>query len=197
MALAVFALLPTARAQDPSADGLRAELEAMFVSDQTLRLEARVVAEKFGQNSAENAALWEKQHAIDDANTKRLAEIVDKQGWPEQSKAGKKAATAAFLVVQHAELDQQKRFLPLLRDSVARGEAQPQNLALLEDRIKMREGKPQIYGSQIALDPATRKLSFHAIDDEINLDKRRAAVGLEPLSEYAKRFGFVYEPPKQ
>ncbi len=48
----------------------------------------------------------------------------------------------------------------------------------------------------MAVDPVTRKHSFHPIEDEINVDQRRAAVGLGPLAEYAKRFGFVYEPPK-
>jgi hypothetical protein len=184
-------------AQDSASSQLRAELESMFVSDQALRLEARGVVETFGNNSAENAALWEKQNAIDEANIHKLEEIVQSSGWPRQPTLGGKAAAAAWVVVQHASLAQQQRFLPMLRDAVAKGEAQPQHLALLEDRVRTREGKPQIYGSQIAVEPKTKKRGFHVIEDEANVDKRRAAVGLEPLAEYAKRFGLVYEPPRE
>ncbi len=171
---------------------LRAELEAMLVSDQAQRMEMRSNEAKYEIGSPEFRALWDKQHAADDANVKRLIEIVDSYGWPLQSKVGGKAAIAAWAILQHADLVQQKQFLPMLRDAVAKGEALPQNLALLEDRILTREGKPQIYGSQIAVDKVTRKNGFHPIEDEANVDKRRASIGLGPLSEYAKRFGFVY-----
>lgn len=197
IALLCFGNLQTARAENSTAPALRAELEAMLVSDQVHRSEARAVAEKFGRNSPENAALWEKQNAIDGANIKRLVEIVESSGWPKRSTVGGKAAGAAFMVMQHASLEHQKRFLPLLREAVANGEAMPSSLALLQDRILIREGSPQIYGSQLAVDPITGKHSFRLIEDEANVDRRRTAVGLEPLAEYAKRFGFVYEPPKQ
>lgn len=197
VALAVFASLSIAGAQDSAVPGLRAELEAMLVSDQLYRGgEWRTVAEKFGHNSAEMAAVVEKQHALDDANIRRLTEIVDSNGWPKRSVFGLKAVSVAAIVVQHAGLAHQQRFLPMLREAVAQGEAMPENLATLEDRVRMREGKPQLYGSQMTVDPVTRKHSFYQIDDEINVDQRRAAVGLGPLAEYAKRFGFAYEPPK-
>lgn len=193
----VIGMGSTVHAQDAGTAELRAELEAMLASDQLYRgKEWRVVAEKFDPHSAENAAIVAKQNAIDDANIKRLGEIVERNGWPKRSVLGWKAASAAFAVVQHGSLADQQRFLPLVREAAANGEALPRNLAVLEDRILVREGKPQIYGSQIAVDPVTQKHSFHAIDDEANVDRRRAAVGLDPLVEYAKRLGFVYEPPK-
>lgn len=192
IALSLFGICQTTYAEDRPVAELRAELEAMLVSDQAQRTDMRAVREKFGQSSLEYRELLEKQHAADDANVKRLTEIVESRGWPEQSKVGGKAAIAAFLVLQHAGLDQQKQFLPMLRDAVAKGEALPQNLALLEDRILVRDGRPQIYGSQLRVDPVTGKHSFHLIEDEANVDKRRAAVGLGSLTEYAKRFGFVY-----
>jgi hypothetical protein len=35
------------------------------------------------------------------------------------------------------------------------------------------------------------------VEDEENLDKRRASVGLEPIAEYLKRSGVTYVPPKK
>ncbi len=42
----------------------------------------------------------------------------------------------------------------------------------------------------------TGKNEFFPIEDEANVNKRRAAVGLEPLEEYAKHFGIDYVLPK-
>jgi hypothetical protein len=47
---------------------------------------------------------------------------------------------AAFLVVQHGDLETQKRFLPELRLRVEEGEAQASHWALMLDRVRMREG---------------------------------------------------------
>jgi hypothetical protein len=57
----------------------------------------------------------------------------------------------------------------------------------------MREGKKQIYGSQLQQNDKGA-WEFYPIEDEPNVDKRRQAVGLPPLSEYAKQFGFEYHP---
>ncbi len=84
----------------------------------------------------------------------------------------------------------------MVREAVAQGEVRPSSLALLEDRVLVGQGKPQIYGSQLITDPTTGKNSIQPIADEMDVDKRRAAVGLEPLAEYAKRFGVIYEAPK-
>jgi hypothetical protein len=71
---------------------------------------------------------------------------------------------AAWLFAQHASHhpDLQRKFLGLLRDAVAAGEAPPRHLAYLEDRWEP-----------------------HPIEDPEHVDERRAAVGLRPLAEYA------------
>jgi hypothetical protein len=76
---------------------------------------------------------------------------------------------------------------------VEEGDLAPSGLALLEDRIEMRNGRPQIYGSQVRTGDG--KATFWAIRDEELVNERRAAVGLEPLEQYAARFGIVWSPP--
>jgi hypothetical protein len=61
----------------------------------------------------------------------------------------------------------------------------------------MREGKKQIYGSQLKRNEKTGKFELWPVEDEENLDKRRAAVGLEPIAEYLKHFRLTYVPPKK
>jgi hypothetical protein len=172
---------------------LKAELEAMFDSDQGYRNKMQEVVFKHGSNSPELIELWKKQRTIDEANLRRLGEIVETNGWPARSVVGEKGTIAAFLVVQHADYMNQKKYLPMLRVAVAAGEARSGDLALLEDRVLMGEGKKQRYGSQ--LQPNGRGgWEFYPIEDEKNVDERRRAVGLPSLAEYAKLFGFEYGP---
>lgn len=76
-----------------------------------------------------------------------------------------------------------------MREAVKNGKARPYNLALLEDRILITQGKKQIYGSQVRQNETTGKNEFFPIDDEINVNKRRASVGLDSIEEYAKECG--------
>ena len=74
-----------------------------------------------------------------------------------------------------------------------RGELEAMLVSDQAQRVNMRA---VAYGTQLITDPTTGKNSFRPIADEIDVDKRRAAVGLQPLAEYAKRFGVIYERPK-
>jgi hypothetical protein len=87
-------------------------------------------------------------------------------------------------VVQHAigEPAFVRRGLALLRDAVARGDAEPAQLAYLEDRVATFEGRPQRYGTQFDWDDAG-VLSPRPLEDPDGVDARRLALGLEPLAE--------------
>lgn len=169
----------------PDWDALRAELEAMFDSDQSLRNEMTKAERDHGSNSPEMAALWEKQQKIDLRNIERIEAIIAGHGWPKRSTLGWKAALAAFVILQHADLPYQKKYLPLVRAAAAAKELDGSSLALLEDRILMREGKNQIYGSQLQRKADGQYAPF-PIEDEANVDRRRAEVGLQPLADYVK-----------
>lgn len=175
--------------------GLRAELEERVVNDQKFRIMMDSVQEEFGADSEEMRELWTKQEAIDSANMVWLELTIKRFGWPRESMVGTGASTAAFLILQHADYWQQKRLLPALKEAVAGGEASPRHAAMLEDRILMREKKKQIYGTQLQADPHTGELQLYPIEDEINVDKRRAEIGLEPIADYVKHFGLDYTPP--
>jgi hypothetical protein len=101
---------------------------------------------------------------------------------------------AVFLVIQHSDSQTQVTYLPAMRTAVQLGAARAEDLALLEDRILTEQGKPQIYGSQVRMDSAG-KASFFPILDEINVNRRRATVGLGPLEDYAHYFGINYQLP--
>lgn len=175
---------------------LRMELEDRYERDQGLRKKISALSKEKGFDDEAVRTLWSEQKKRDKENTERLVEIIDLIGWPGISNVGTKGGQAAFLILQHAEHHIQKRFLPLVRNAVAEKELAPGSLALLEDRILVREGKPQIYGSQLFRNPETGELEFSEIADESNVDERRARLGLEPMAAYAKRFGIEYRPRK-
>ncbi|MBB5610645.1 MULTISPECIES: DUF6624 domain-containing protein [unclassified Janthinobacterium] len=159
------------------------DIEAMAGPDQLYRGRSET-----GDLSPEE---WKQQTAIDVANMKRLAEIIDAYGWPGLRFAGA-ASQTAFLVLQHADHASQRKYLPQLHDAVQRHDALGSALALLEDRLLVADGKPQRYGSQLSTNP----LRFDPIEDEARVDERRRSIGLEPLADYAKRFGLSYAPEK-
>lgn len=172
---------------------LKLELEAMLEADQSLRILMDDAAKNHGVQSPEMAALWKRQAPIDAANLARIVGIIDSNGWPNRSSVGDKASDAVFFIIQHASESYQKKYFPMLRAAAAAGEALPKHVALLQDRILMTEGERQLYGSQLQQN-AAGGWEYYPIEDEENVDRRRAEVGLPPLAENAKRFGFEYRP---
>jgi hypothetical protein len=74
----------------------------------------------------------------------------------------------------------QREALEALRLAAARGEAPAMQPALLEDRIRTLEGRPQRYGTQLDWDEAG-ELSPLPVEDPSGVDERRRTVGLGPL----------------
>ena len=74
----------------------------------------------------------------------------------------------------------QREALEALRLAAARGEAPAMQAALLEDRIRTLEGRPQRYGTQFDWDESG-ELSPLPLDDPSGVDERRRIVGLGPL----------------
>ena len=134
---------------------------------------------------------------IDSTNQAYVESLINKYGWLDRSTFGATSNYICYLVIQHAPLEKQKKYLPMLMQSVADSESRAMDLAYLQDRVLMRENKKQIYGSQLVPDNDTGGWKFYPIEDEKNVNIRRAKIGLEPMEEYAKNFGLDYKLPPQ
>lgn len=180
----------------PDYDAVLAEkLAEVGRSDQAQRRHMREVSEKYGWESPQMDSLWAIQNLSDSINTIYITQLIDKMGYPGKSIVGDQASTA-FLVIQHADLEVQEKYLPVLREAADAGEMRWSSLALLIDRIEMRNERPQIYGSQVRRDPETGEHYFAQIKDPHNVDKVRAEVGLGPIQQYADNWDFTFDPDK-
>lgn len=119
---------------------------------------------------------------VHNANADRLAEIIAEHGWPSKSLVGHEASEAAWLVVQHAigKPQFQRSCLAILKKEAANGEIEMGQVARLEDRILVFEGKAQVYGTQFDWD-LNDELSPLPIADPGNVDRLRESVGLPSL----------------
>ena len=166
---------------------LRDELVALRESDQSGRMVIQDAMRQHAFDSPEVQALLEEQSRADAENLARLREIISEHGWPGQSLVGRDGATAAFLILQHADHESQVEYFPLVEAAVDAGEFERRHFALLQDRVLVGEDKPQIYGTQLYWDDATGRWELFPIEDEANVDARREEIGMMPLAEYVKR----------
>lgn len=168
-------------------DELAAELGRMAAEDQRLRkrqMEGRRTM--VGRLDAKTAMEFER---IDGENTDRLQQILAEHGWPGKSLVGEQGSHDAWLIAQHADHDPafQRQGLELLREAVARGEAKPRDLAYLTDRVRVSEGRGQVFGTQMRPDENGQPVP-QPIEDPESIDERRADVGLEPFDQYVRGF---------
>jgi hypothetical protein len=141
---------------------------------------------------AADGALFDGYHPrmeeVHRRNAARLAEVIGRHGWPGRTLAGEDGADAAWMIAQHAigEPQFQLRCLALLKEAAAKEEIPLWQPAYLEDRIRMFEGKPQVYGTQYDWDEHG-EMSPLPIEDPGHVDERRAALGLIPLAKNTNR----------
>ncbi len=160
---------------------LRSELLAMAADDNRVREE--LLAE-----GSLHEGYHPRMEAIHTRNAARLTALLNDHGWPIPSLVGQDGAEAAWLIAQHAigAPAFQRRCLRLLQEASASGDVPAWQPAMLEDRIRMFEGRPQIYGTQLEPDREGR-LRPYPIEDPEHVEERRRSVGLEPLRERLAR----------
>jgi hypothetical protein len=168
-------------------------LDSVYQEDQMYRQQAMELNKKYNWNAPEMQGILQTMHERDSTNLILVTQILDEYGWLGPDEIGDLGNSTLFLVIQHADLETQLKYLPMMREAVKKGNARASSLALLEDRTSLRQGKKQIYGSQIATDPETGEKYVQPLEDPDKVDERRAEVGLEPLQAYTRRFGFEWD----
>lgn len=133
-----------------------------------------------------NSGQWNKK--VDKENTKKLKKIVAGFGWPDFKLVGKRVSHLAWLIVQHADhdVDFQERCLQLMEEKSKAGLVNSANVAYLTDRVRVKQGKKQLYGTQFYVDQSGnfKPRPIYKIKE---LRNRRKKMGLENFGAYQKR----------
>ena len=118
----------------------------------------------------------------DSINLVKICNILDTEGFVGKDRVGEDCI-AQWLIIQHSPLEYQVKYLPLFKEAAKKGDLPKETVAMMEDRIAIRCGKPQIYGTQGKFDENGKFVPAEIADPE-NVDSRRAEMNMSPLSDY-------------
>ena len=172
---------------------LIAILDTIYQEDQMYRQQAHEIERKYGPGSEEFKAHIRIMMEYDSIHLVKIKSILEERGWLGPDIVGNQGNQTLWLVIQHSNPDTQQEFLPMLREAVKDGNAHPQQLAYLEDRVAIGKGEKQMYGTQLGQDPETGEYYLAPLLDPDNVDKRRAEVGLGPLQDYLSSWGLTWD----
>ena len=167
----------------------RQELETRGRADQSVR-------EGFGAGGGVDSAQLVAMARTDSSNASWLKSYVARWGWPTSAQVGPEAVGAAFLIVQHAVHDTafMRTMLPAVEEAQRRGDLDGGDVAMLTDRLAVKAGHPQIYGTQLSLRDGVWVLD--PIADSVYVDDRRRRMGLPPLAEYLRLIDSLFASPR-
>ncbi|ATY31717.1 DUF6624 domain-containing protein [Sphingomonas psychrotolerans] len=138
-----------------------------MIEDPTLNLEQRrIVEETLGASLVE----------LDARNTDELKKLLPKSGWFTNRRHGRQVTHGAWLIAQHSpdnglrEYALGKMFV-LLRS----GDVEARDYALTFDRVQVRKGLPQRYGSQARCFEG--RLVLQPIENEAAVNSHRESIG--------------------
>jgi hypothetical protein len=155
----------------------------------------QAVREGFAEGGLVDSIRLQRLIRTDSSNIAWLKAYVARWGWPAAAQVGSEAVQAAFLIVQHAVQDTgfMRAMLPAIEAARRRGDLKAADVALLADRLEVKAGRSQLYGTQLSLRDG--RWVFDPIADSANVDARRRQLGLPPLAEYRRLVDSVMKAP--
>lgn len=162
----------------------------LLCQEESLFYEVGIAVRNLGPDSPVVTALRRLQTWQNEKNLAELEALIGSNGWPEISQVGRQSASAAFYVIQHSNAITQEKYINLFGDACRKGEGNWQQYALMFDRMRMNQNKPQRFGTHHYLDPSKGSINeLYPLEDESKVDEWRREIGLEPLDDYLKRSG--------
>lgn len=121
--------------------------------------------------------------AVDRDHVPLVRRVLANLGWPTEPGWARSSIEAFWLLVQHCPDDElQERALVALRRACREGRGDPVQLAYLTDRVLVRRGEPQQYGTQVEV--SRHGIRLLPVDDPDAVARRRRRAGLAPLEAY-------------
>ena len=144
-----------------------------------------------------NEAFHPRLEEINRSNTSRLRQIIAVFGWPGNSLVGDKGARAAWRVALYSYAE--PSFMRQCRDLIDRashnGEAPRWHFAMIDDRIRVYEGKPQRYGTQLRHGP--NGVEPHPLENDARINSMRTQAGLPLMAQTLAQARSQPAPPPE
>lgn len=172
---------------------LVAVLDKIYFDDQSTRNQIRAMEEKYGRNSEEMDVFWQTILKKDSINLIKVSKILDERGWPSKKLIGKRGTSTLFLVIQHASQEAQEKYLPLIEKAVTDNNLPKRQYAMFYDRLVLRRGQRQVYGTQLAINNESKIPYVLPLEDPVNVDIRRAKMGLNTMQENLNRWNLTWD----
>jgi len=159
---------------------LRLKLLQIEKADQNIRQQYMQAFSSVPRNQRLVDSLSHEMQRIDKQNQMTVCDILDHRGFVSRSVVGD-VCEVLWLIIQHAPLELEKKYLPVFQKAAERHDLMPMQVAMMEDRIAMFEGRPQKYGTQRRED-TNGKMVLWKLLDPAKVDLWRKEKGLPPLT---------------
>jgi hypothetical protein len=161
---------------------LQREIAARVATDQAVQQE---LGQRIQSGQQIGPADYARRDSVFGANLDWMRIVLHRYGWPGWHLVGEAGSHGAWLLLQHADKDTtlQRTALALLDRAVRARDASPQDYAYLTDRMRVAEGRPQVYGTQLQYDNQGCA-SIKTSESPAELDSRRASMGLSSVADY-------------
>lgn len=195
-------LLATASLSAQQTDSL---LSKAYDRDQAIRIELARLGKAANTGGYTDSLvdslvmLSEEMERIDSRNL-RLVDSILRDGIP--AGLAEKSYDAIWIIIDHAPLEAQKKCLPILKRAAKEGFISTNKMATLSDRIAMREGRPQRFGTQSYQTVVDGKpvLYIWPVRNARRLNVRRQQINTCTIEEYVALLGessgseVIYDP---
>ena len=158
---------------DIDCDKIQEILQSTFDSDQAMRTNG-------GEINAET----------DRQNLTTVISLIEKCGMPTLEKVNDVQMSAIWVVFQHGDNSNRKKYLPLLEKSAKNGDLKATQIAMMKDRAMMMDNEPQIYGTQVIKNG--NEWELYKLANPKTVNKRRTEMGFEPLQDYLNRWNIEF-----
>jgi hypothetical protein len=165
---------------------LMKQLNEIYHSDQKYRKKLDSVYRTDFNNIELKRSFSDSIMKYDSINLAKIEDIIAKHGWPGKGKVGEIGNLAVFAVIQHSSLEIQERYLPSLLKSIKAKQSPMSFKALLIDRISIKKGQKQVYGTQTQFNSVTKKMELLPVKNIHKMDKLRSRLGLVSSKLYLK-----------
>jgi len=170
------------------------KLEQVYALDQGTRKKWIEAEKAHGRGSGEYEKALKEMRDQDSANRDIVFGIIDQYGWIGKASSSETASRAIFYAIQHADLAAQLKYRELVRQAFASREISAAEYAVFEDRVNIRQGRYQRYGTQSASDHIGNRY-LYPVDHTDSVNSRRTEAGLGELSQQIAQSDIRYVFP--